>query len=180
VQVPSEQVPEHSVAGSGGGKRFLLLSGASKAFKRGSNEAGRNESERHSLVKLSAERCLGGPSRSCHGEGKRQRMKSGQVAGPLRGLKAAARFERKMRNTGDPTWQQGQAKAVAIRPMAEKIRSREGVRGVHSTEEGVQDNAPEGRGPDLVTAVMEVSARAWLKNPKTPKTKYENSNAVSG
>lgn len=85
-----------------------------------------------------------------------------------------------MRNTGDPTWQQGQAKAVAIRPEAEKIRSREGVRGVHSTEEGVQDNAPEGRGPDLVVTVMEVSARAWLKNPKTPKTKYENSNAVSG
>ena len=29
-------------------------------------------SERNSLVKLSAERCLGGPSRSCHGEGNRQ------------------------------------------------------------------------------------------------------------
>ena len=29
-------------------------------------------SERCSLVKLSAERCLGGPSRSCHGEGNRQ------------------------------------------------------------------------------------------------------------
>src|SRR5215210_6243260 len=29
-------------------------------------------SERNSLVKLSAERCLGGPSRSYHGEGNRQ------------------------------------------------------------------------------------------------------------
>jgi hypothetical protein len=29
-------------------------------------------SERCSLVKLSAERCSGGPSRSCHGEGNRQ------------------------------------------------------------------------------------------------------------
>ena len=29
-------------------------------------------SERCSLDKLSAERCLGGPSRSCHGEGNRQ------------------------------------------------------------------------------------------------------------
>src|SRR6267154_2460275 len=28
--------------------------------------------ERCSLVTLSAERCLGGPSRSCHGEGNRQ------------------------------------------------------------------------------------------------------------
>jgi hypothetical protein len=30
-------------------------------------------SERCSLDRLSAERCLGGPSRSCHGEGNRQR-----------------------------------------------------------------------------------------------------------
>ena len=29
-------------------------------------------SERNSLVIFSAERCLGGPSRSCHGEGNRQ------------------------------------------------------------------------------------------------------------
>src|SRR5271157_4347521 len=32
-------------------------------------------SERCSLVKFSAERCWGGPSRSCHGEGKRQQSR---------------------------------------------------------------------------------------------------------
>src|SRR5258708_38129726 len=34
--------------------------------------------------------------------------------------------------------------------MAEVERSREGVRGVRSTGEGVQQNAPEGRGPALI------------------------------
>src|SRR2546423_6130343 len=34
--------------------------------------------------------------------------------------------------------------------MAESERSREGVRGVHSTGEGVQQNALEGRGPALI------------------------------
>jgi hypothetical protein len=34
--------------------------------------------------------------------------------------------------------------------MAEIARSREGVRGVHSTCEGVQQNALEGRGPALI------------------------------
>src|ERR1035441_1041333 len=34
--------------------------------------------------------------------------------------------------------------------MAEIARSREGVRGVHSTWEGVQQNALEGRGPALI------------------------------
>src|SRR5215469_17213388 len=34
--------------------------------------------------------------------------------------------------------------------MAEVARSREEVRGVHSTSEGVQQNAPEGRGPALI------------------------------
>src|ERR1035441_1646834 len=34
--------------------------------------------------------------------------------------------------------------------MAEGARSWEGVRGVHSTREGVQHNALEGRGPALI------------------------------
>ena len=40
--------------------------------ERGANQRAATISERNSLVKLSAERCLGGPSRSCHGEGNRQ------------------------------------------------------------------------------------------------------------
>ncbi len=41
----------------------------------------------------------------------------------------------------------------AHKAEAESERSREGVRGVHSTGEGVQDNALEGRGPALIMLV---------------------------
>ena len=40
--------------------------------ERGANRRAATISERNSLVRLSAERCLGGPSRSCRGEGNRQ------------------------------------------------------------------------------------------------------------
>src|SRR4051794_38568167 len=40
--------------------------------QRGANRWTATISERNSLVKFSAERCSGGPSRSCHGEGNRQ------------------------------------------------------------------------------------------------------------
>src|ERR1041384_3854724 len=53
--------------------------------KRGANRRAATISERNSLVKLSAERCLGGPSRSCHGEGNRQHSGFGANAGPPRG-----------------------------------------------------------------------------------------------
>src|ERR1700674_531053 len=40
--------------------------------ERAANRRAATISERNSLVIFSAERCLGGPSRSCHGEGNRQ------------------------------------------------------------------------------------------------------------
>jgi hypothetical protein len=40
--------------------------------EKGANRRAATISERNSLVKSSAERCSGGPSRSCHGEGNRQ------------------------------------------------------------------------------------------------------------
>lgn len=40
--------------------------------EKGANQRAATISERNSLVTLSAERCLGGPSRSYHGEGIRQ------------------------------------------------------------------------------------------------------------
>src|SRR5580704_10899833 len=40
--------------------------------ERGANQRAATISERNSLVKFSAERCSGGPSRSYHGEGNRQ------------------------------------------------------------------------------------------------------------
>jgi hypothetical protein len=47
--------------------------------ERGANQRAATTSERCSLVKLSAERCLGGPSRSCRGEGNRQHPRSERV-----------------------------------------------------------------------------------------------------
>lgn len=49
--------------------------------------------ERCSLVRLSAERCLGGPSRSCHGKGNRQQGRLEPLL-DLSGVWAMARFER--------------------------------------------------------------------------------------
>src|ERR1035437_4828465 len=47
--------------------------GRQKPLKeKGARERAAISSERYSLDKVSAERCLGGPSRSCHGEGNRQ------------------------------------------------------------------------------------------------------------
>ena len=46
--------------------------GCRKSITVESKEAGRNESERRSHVIVTAERCLKGPSQSCHGEGNRQ------------------------------------------------------------------------------------------------------------
>jgi hypothetical protein len=40
--------------------------------EQGARKRAATSSERCSSVRLSAERCLGGPSRSCHGEGNRQ------------------------------------------------------------------------------------------------------------
>jgi len=62
-------------------------SGASKAFyKEGSKKAGRNDSERYSLVRLSAERWLEWPNRSCRGEGNIQDSRTGANPGQSRGI----------------------------------------------------------------------------------------------
>ena len=52
--------------------------------------------------------------------------------------------------------------------MAEIARSREGVRGVHSTGEGVQDNALEGRDPALVTAAHGGKREGMVARPNHP------------
>src|SRR5271165_3253038 len=66
--------------------------------ERGARKRAAILSERCSLVKLSAERCWKGPSRSCHGEGNRQH--SGRPDGvlDLSGYGAVARFQRRTRN----------------------------------------------------------------------------------
>jgi hypothetical protein len=47
--------------------------------EREANQRAATTGERCSLVTLSAERCLGGPSRSCHGEGNRQHFEPERV-----------------------------------------------------------------------------------------------------
>ena len=47
--------------------------------ERGANQRAATTGERCSLVTLSAERCLGGPSRSYHGEGNRQHSEPERV-----------------------------------------------------------------------------------------------------
>jgi len=58
-----------------------------------------------------------------------------------------------MRDRRDPTRRPSQAKTARIRPKAENVRSREGVRGARSTEEGGQYKPLEGRSPASVVVV---------------------------
>src|SRR5208282_673942 len=76
-------------------------------------------SERCSHVIVSAERCLKGPSRSCHGEGNRQQSGPERLL-DLSGVWAVARFQRRTRNRRDPTWQSSRTKTGRIRPEGGK------------------------------------------------------------
>ena len=78
----------------------------------------------------------------------------------LPGVWAAARFEGAVRNRRDPTRQPTSGKDRAYKAGAEVARSREGVRGVHTTVEG-GEKPLEGRDPASVTLAVGVSARAW-------------------
>jgi len=62
--------------------------------KQGATKRAVTHRERCSPVILSAERCLGGPSRSCHGEGNRQQGRLEPLL-DLSGVWAMARFERR-------------------------------------------------------------------------------------
>ena len=71
--------------------------------KRGARKRAATTSERCSLVKLSAERCLGGPSRSYHGEGNRQH--SGKPDGmlDLSGIAGGGTFLKKIAEQERPS-----------------------------------------------------------------------------
>lgn len=77
----------------------------------------------------------------------------------LPGVLAAARFERAVRNTRDPSRWPTSGKDRAYKAGVESARSRAGVRGAGSTVEG-GDKPLEGSGPALVTLEEQVSARA--------------------
>jgi len=77
----------------------------------------------------------------------------------LPGVLAAARSDRAMRNTRDPSRQPTSGKDRTYKARAESERSRAGVRGVRSTDES-GDKPLEGWGPALVAPATQVSARA--------------------
>ena len=86
-------------------------------------------SKRCSLVKLSAERCSKGPSRSHHGEGKRQHSENRMEYWTSPGEWAVARFQRRTRNRRDLPWRPCRAKIVHKARKAASAGGREGVRG---------------------------------------------------
>ena len=61
--------------------------------EQGAKKRAATSSERCSLVKLSAERCLRGPSRSCHGEGNRQHSARPEGVLDLFGVLGGGTFE---------------------------------------------------------------------------------------
>ena len=110
-------------------------------------------SESCSLVKVSAERCLGGPSRSCHGEGNRQSpvKPEREWTSPGYGRRHVSKGEY---GTGETLLNsQRRAKPSGIRPKTEITRSWEGVRGAHGTDEGGKNKPLEGRGSASVVTV---------------------------
>lgn len=126
VKVLTGQALGHPVAGPSRKERSDRAErGVESPRKAESKAVGRNESERCSHVILSAERCLGGPSRSWHGEGNRQQTKSRGSAGPLRGSEAVARCDRRMRNRRDPTWQPKSGKDRAYGGLKSRGAGRE-------------------------------------------------------
>ncbi len=123
-----------------------------KPYKRGANQRAATIGERCSLVKLSAERCSRGPSRSCRGEGNRQHPSPERVldlfgvsGGGTLGQSNAEQERPSLaaRSGKDRGYKAGRLKSCGAR------RESEGVR---ITEEGAHYNALEGRNPALVTS----------------------------
>src|ERR1035437_73919 len=81
--------------------------------KKGASKRAAISSERCSLDKLSAERCLGGPSRSCHGEGNRQQSGPERLL-DLSGVEGGGTFVQEEGGTGEtlPGSQVGQRPCV--------------------------------------------------------------------
>lgn len=77
----------------------------------------------------------------------------------LPGVWVTARYEGMIRDRRDPTRQPTSGKDRRYKVDSEVLRSREGVRGVHSTGEGGH-KLLEGRDPALIVLVKEVSVRA--------------------
>jgi hypothetical protein len=128
--------------------------------ERGSNEAGRNQVNAEQASSDSQPKGVWeGRARHVGAKAIDSATREPEGALELPGVLAAARFDRAVWNTRGPTWQPTLGKDRTHKARAENGRSWEGVRGVHSTDEG-GDNPLEGRGPAWVTLELKVSARA--------------------
>ncbi len=92
VRVSARAPGSRSLAG---GEILAVKAGCQEPVKKqGARKRAVRHGERCSLDRLSAERCLGGPSRSCHGEGNRQQGSLEPLL-DLSGVWAMARFQRR-------------------------------------------------------------------------------------
>lgn len=89
----------------------------------------------------------------------------------LPGALVSARAESNVGDRRDPPLRPSQAKTGRIRPEAENARSREGVRGARSTDEGVKDKTPEGRSPASVGTVDGGKREGMVARPNNPEDK---------
>ena len=86
------------------GEILKARAGRQKPVKeQGASKRAATLSERCSLVKLSAERCLRGPSRSCHGEGNRQHPAEPDGTLDLFGVEGGGTFAKKIAEQERPS-----------------------------------------------------------------------------
>ena len=187
VKVPSKQASERLVAGPGRRVETQRLSGASKASVGGSEAAGRNKVNAVASKDYQPKGVWDG--RAAHVTAKATdsaKNPKTQTRWTSPGFEASARRESVMRDRRDPARQPSQAKTQGIRPKAETERSREGVRGVHSTDEG-GDKPLEGRSPASVVVANEgkregmpgSAKRTEANNPEKKVRKLQRSLCVS-
>ena len=120
--LPAGTIPVRISAGASGSRPQPkaemppVRAGRQKPLKeKGASQRAAISSERCSLDKLSAERCLGGPSRSCHGEGNRQQSRPERLL-DLSGVEGGGTLvSGRERNRRDPTWQPSRAKDRAYK-----------------------------------------------------------------
>ena len=107
-------------------------------------------SERCSLVKLSTERCLKGPSRSYHGEGNRQQSRPERLL-DLSGVEGGGTFPEKSAEQERPYLAAEPGKDRAYKAGRQKARgARRESEGFIVPVKATQDNALEGRDPALI------------------------------
>jgi RNA-directed DNA polymerase len=154
VEDPSGQASEHPVAGPGLKKKFDRLSGASRASER---EGAKNRAECKVKAAASSDYQPKGvrDGRAAHFPAKAtDSVAQSEVTLDIPGVEGHGTFHSTMRDRRDPSRQPSQAKTLGIRPKAESARSRKGVRGARSTDEG-GDKPLEGRGPASVVVAIE-------------------------